>query len=226
MTVYWEIREAIVNEVASSDFNPASGILEFAEGDRQGVLSIQPIDETLPELDETFSVVLTEAVSNDGFTSSTPTSGAYIDTSLNLSHLTVSENDHPYGLLQFSITPPPPAGIIPAATTMPELLVRESAGTATVYIVRAQGNIGTVNAEYLTSDGTATSVGVNPDYESTAGSVEFGPDDRHVSVELNLVDDATPELERVFYVNLTNPAGGKTGPEAQEMLYTCTCTCT
>lgn len=208
VTLHWEIQNVATDSLASDDFDPASGELEFVEGDRQEVLSVQPIDETLPEVDEIFAIILTEAVSNDGFNSSTPTSGASIDTLLERSNLTVTENDYPYGLLQFTTTLPPAAGIIPAATTTPELSVRESVGSVTIYIVRAQGTLGRISAEYLTSDGTATSIGVTPDYESTAGSVEFGPNDRYVSVELTLVDDETSELEKVFYVNLTNPAGG------------------
>lgn len=218
VTVHWEIRETAIDSLASSDFNPASGTLEFLEGDHQEVLSLQPIDETLPEVDEVFTVILIEAVSNDGFASSTPTSGASIDTSLEFSNLIVTENDYPYGLLQFSTTLPPAAGIIPAATTMPELSVRESGGTVTVYIVRAQGSLGSISAEYLTTDGTATSMGVNPDYESRAGTAGFGPNDRQVSVDLNLVDDTTPELGKVFYVNLTNPAGGKKGAREPRIL--------
>ena len=84
----------------------------------------------------------------------------------------------------------------------------ESAGTVTVYIVRAQGTLGTISVEYLTRDGTATGSGVSPDYVATAGSAEFGPSDRQVSVELELVDDEVPEREKLFYVSLTNPAGG------------------
>lgn len=223
VTLHWEIQDVAIDSLASDDFNPAFGVLEFAEGDRQKVLSVQPIDETLPEVDEMFAIILTKAVSNDGFNSSTPTSGASIDISLERSNLTVTENDYPYGLLQFATTLPPLTGIIPAATTTPELSVRESIGTFTIYIVRAQGNLGRISAEYVTSDGTATSMGVTPDYVSTAGSVEFDSDDRYVSVELTLVDDETSELEKVFYVNLTNPAGGT---EIDFLCYALTHTCT
>ena len=209
VTLHWEIRDVATDTVASSDFETAFGTLEFAEGELQQVLVIQPLDEVVPELNEMFAIYLTNAISNDGFISSTPTSGASIDASLDRSNLTVIENDYPYGLLQFSTTLPPTTGLISAATTAPELSVRESAGTFTAYIVRAQGTLGTISAEYLTSDGTATGTGVAPDYEPTANSVEFGPNDRVVSIELNLVDDTIPEWEKVFYVSLNNPAGGK-----------------
>ena len=208
VTVLWEIRDAGSNTIATSDFESASGTLEFVEGDRQEVLVVQPTDEVEPELNEMFVVILTDAVSNDGFTSSTPTSGASINSSYDQSNLIVAENDYPYGLLQFSTTIPPASGLVLAAEAMPQLSVRESAGTVTVYIVRAQGSLGTVSVEYLTSDGTATGTGVSPDYVSTAGSAEFGSDDRYTSVELSLVDDETPEREKLFYISLTNPAGG------------------
>lgn len=209
VTVYWEIRDLATNTIASNDFDTATGTLEFADSDREETLVLQPTNEIEPELDEMFAIFLTDAVSNDGFTSSSPTSGASIDPTLERSNLTVTENDYPYGLLQFSTSLPPSAGLIPAASSMPELAVRESAGTVTIFIVRAQGTLGTISVEYLTSDGSATGAGVSPDYVSTAGSAEFGPNDRQVSVEIDLVDDAVPEREKVFYVRLTNPAGGK-----------------
>ena len=209
VTVHWEIRDIPGGTVATTDFDTASGTLEFTEGDRQKTLIVQPTDEVVPELNEAFVISLTDAVSNDGFTSSTPTSGASINSSFDISNLTVTENDYPYGLLQFSTTIPPNTGLILAADTMPELSVRESAGTVTLYIVRAQGNLGRVSVEYLTIDGTATEAGVTPDYVSTAGLAEFESNDRYVSVELSLIDDDTPEREKVFYVGLTNPAGGR-----------------
>ena len=209
VTIHWEIRAEGSNTLATSDFETASGTLEFSEGDRQQVLVVQPTNEVEPELDEMFVVYLTDAVSNDGYTSSTATSGASINSSFDQSNLTVTENDYPYGLLQFSTTIPPSSGLILAAVTIPQISMRESAGTVTVYIVRAQGTLGTVSAEYLTRDGTATGTGASPDYVPTAGSVMFGPDERYTTLELSLVDDDTPEREKVFYVSLTNPTGGK-----------------
>ena len=210
VTIHWEIRAEGRNTLAMSDFETASGTLEFSEGDRRQVLVVEPTNEDEPELDEMFVVYLTDAVSNDGYTSSTATSGASINSSFDRSNLTVIENDYPYGLLQFSTTIPQSSGLILAAGTMPQISTRESAGTVTVYIVRAQGTLGTVSAEYLTRDGTATGTGASPDYVPTAGSAVFGPDDRYTTLELSLVDDDTPEREKVFYVSLTNPAGGKT----------------
>ena len=195
-------------ELASEDFSPATGQLVFSEGDVQQVLTIEPVDELVPELSEDFVVLLVSATANDNQTSSTPTSGASIDSSLNESTLTVEENDFPYGLLQFVTTPPAPGEQILPAMSMPQLYVDESDGEILVYVVRAQGNLGTVSVEYFTQDGSASSTGVEPDYNAGAGDLEFGPDDRVLSFSLTLLDDEEPELGKVFFVNLTNPMGG------------------
>ena len=69
VTVHWEIRDLSTGTVATSDFETASGTLEFLDGDREETLVLRPTDEIEPELDEQFAVFLTDAVSNDGFTS-------------------------------------------------------------------------------------------------------------------------------------------------------------
>ena len=210
--VSWEVRElvgGVVGGLATQDFNPASGRLVFAENVAQVVLPLSAVDELDPELDEDFVVMLTMATANDTQTSSTPTSGASIDSSLAASNVTVLENDYPFGLIQFVTSPPFPGQRILPAISMPELSVDESDGTITVYVVRAQGNLGTVQAEYFTLDGTARSTGVEPDYVSSVGTLIFGPSDVVQTFSLSLWDDSTPELEKEFFVNLTNPSGSK-----------------
>lgn len=69
------------------------------------------LEDKVAELDELFEVHLVSAVSNDGESGSTDTSGASIDDSKSMSQLIIQENDHPYGLLQFSSE----VGVPPAA---------------------------------------------------------------------------------------------------------------
>lgn len=208
--VSWEVREVVggvIGGLATQDFNLASGRLVFAEDVAQLVLPLSAVDELVPELDEDFVVMLTSATADDNQTSSTPTSGASIDSSRAASNITVLENDYPFGLIQFVTSPPSPGDRIPPAISMPEVSVDESDGTITVYVVRSQGNLGTVQVEYLTLDGTARSTGVRPDYVSSVGTLTFGPSDVVQTFSLTLLDDSTPELEKVFFVNLTNPSG-------------------
>ena len=200
------------------DFDPASGQIEFLEGETQQQLYLEAVNELVPELVEDFIVVLVSADAADNQTSSTPTSGASIDVSLAQSNLTIEENDYPYGLLQFVTSPPTPGTQILPAVVLPELFVDESDGTITVYVVRAQGNLGTVSIEYITQDGTASSTGVGPDYISSAGMLTFGPDDVVQSFMVTLLDDLIPELGKTFFINLTNPGGGM-------CMCVCVCVC-
>ena len=211
--IYWEVHQ-IVNGVissspASSDFDEATGRLEFAENVTQEMLILMATDELVSELEEQFVVLLVSAVADDNETSSTPISGASIDSTQEQSNLTVTANDFPYGLIQFVTSPPPPEVPITPATEMPETFVRESDGTATVYVVRAQGTVGTVQVEYITSDGSATSLGGQADYISTADELEFGAGVVVHNFSVSLRDDSVPELAKTFYVNLTNPRGSK-----------------
>ena len=205
----WEVRESPGGNLASDDFNPASGQLEFLPGETQEYLYLEAVDELTPELAEDFAILLVSATVADSQASSVPTSGASINATLAQSNLTVEENDYPYGLIQFVTSPPTPGAIIPPAISVPEIFVDESDGTVTVYVVRAQGNLGTVSVEYITMDGNASSTGLGPDYVPSADTLVFGPDDVVRNFTLTLLDDAEPELGKVFFVELTNPAGGK-----------------
>ena len=52
VTVHWNISEVISDDIASSDLNPVSGILQINEGVHQEVLFIQP-EGKLPKLAST-----------------------------------------------------------------------------------------------------------------------------------------------------------------------------
>lgn len=209
VTVNWEVRETSSGMIATQDFNPAAGSVEFEENESLQTFIVTSFDEMVPELNEDFVVVLTSAIANDNQTSSTPTSGASIDSGRSQAALVVTENDFPYGVLQFSVSAPVPGQPIALATSMPELTVDEGSGVVTVYVVRAQGVVGNVNIEFLTSDGTATNLGVNPDYVSNAGQLSFAPGTAVQSFNVTLIDDSDPELAKTFFVNLTNPQSGK-----------------
>lgn len=61
------------------------------------------LDDNLPELAETFQIMLVSAESGDGKPGSTPTSGASIDPDNSVNTVTVTASDHPYGI--YSHTP-------------------------------------------------------------------------------------------------------------------------
>ena len=172
-------------------------------------LVLQATNESVPELSETYSVTLTSVTVDDIYPSTTPTSGAWLNDSLTIINITVSENDDPYGIIQFAESAPIDGDLtIPPAVDILQVYVEEALGDVTVYVVRAQGTAGVAQVEYATEDGTAVS-GINPDYVPTAGELNFADGDRVKSFTVQLFDDDTPELGKYFFVNLSMPSGSE-----------------
>ena len=65
------------------------------------------IDDIIPEIDETFEVVIVAVVTSDGENATTSTSGASVNPDLDRRRIVVRKNDNPNGLLQFAQGDPP-----------------------------------------------------------------------------------------------------------------------
>ncbi|XP_031951061.1 adhesion G-protein coupled receptor V1 isoform X5 [Corvus moneduloides] len=190
-----------------SDFSNSSGTITFLPWQRSKVLNLHVIDDDIPELNEYFRVTLVSAVSGDGKLGSTPTSGASIDPEKETTDISIKASDHPYGLLQFSVGPPPQPSdeMILPASSVPHITVKEEVGHIRLLVVRAQGLLGTVIMEYRTVPLTAFSP---KDYQAVGGSMEFQPGERYKYITVNITDNSIPELEKTFKVELLNPEGG------------------
>uniref|UniRef100_U3K352 Adhesion G-protein coupled receptor V1 n=1 Tax=Ficedula albicollis TaxID=59894 RepID=U3K352_FICAL len=190
-----------------SDFSNSSGTITFLPWQRSEVLNLHVIDDDIPELNEYFRVTLVSAVSGDGKLGSTPTSGASIDPEKETTDISIKASDHPYGLLQFSVGPPPQPSdeMILPASAVPHITVKEEVGQIQLLVVRAQGLLGTVLMDYRTVPLTAFSP---KDYQAVWGSMEFQPGERYKYLAVNITDNSIPELEKTFKVELLNPEGG------------------
>ncbi|XP_026067280.1 adhesion G-protein coupled receptor V1 [Carassius auratus] len=188
----------------ASDFANATGSIHFLPGQRSEVLNLLVLNDDLPEVDELFRVRLVSAESGDGKPGSTPTSGASIDPNNAINNITVKASDHPYGLLQFQ-TSPVPAGMIRPALEEAHVTVREEAGVVSLLVARAQGLLGRVTVGYRTSPFTAAG---SEDYEDTEGFLDFLPGERFKYINVTIIDNSVPELDKVFRVELYNPNGG------------------
>lgn len=96
-------------------------------------------DDTLPELDEYFTLSLTSVSPMDG---STPTSAASLKPGFTEVNITIQESDNPNGLLQFMFNVPDTIGTISPSSSQFNIDTRESAGTLTLHVIRAQGTLG------------------------------------------------------------------------------------
>ncbi|EGW05954.1 G-protein coupled receptor 98 [Cricetulus griseus] len=197
----------------------ANGLFGFTGACIPEVLNLYVLDEDIPELSEYFRVTLVSAVPGDGKLGSTPISGASIDPEKETTDITIKASDHPYGLLQFSTGPPPqPEDTVSLpAGSVPHITVQEEDGEIRLLVVRAQGLLGRVTAEFRTVSLTAFSP---EDYESIAGTVEFQSGERYKYIFVNITDNSIPELEKSFKVELLNLDGGASLGVASQILVT------
>ncbi|GAA6109102.1 adhesion G-protein coupled receptor V1 isoform X1 [Tachysurus ichikawai] len=187
-----------------SDFAKPSGSIFFLPGQRSEVLNLQILDDDLPEFEEYFQVKLVSAQSEDGKPGSTPTSGASIDPDNAINNVTIKASDHPYGLLQFQTAPITQAMIRPALEEA-RVTVQEEAGVVNLPVARAQGLLGRVLVAYRTTPITAID---SKDYENAEGLLDFLPGERLKYINMTIIDNSVPELDKVFRVELYNTQGG------------------
>ncbi|XP_070543508.1 adhesion G-protein coupled receptor V1-like isoform X2 [Ptychodera flava] len=217
VTIPWEIHQLTDGyPLATDDFVTVSGTVEFPNGVRQGVITVTVNDDTLPEFEEEFEIVLVShhPMSDDGITGTTNTSGASIDPNADTNKIVISESDYPQGILQFSDGPPPSPNdpMIPPATEPVQVRVPETVGVVSLLVVRAQGLSGTVSVEWRTFDRTAVSAGKSPvDFMSGGGVLTFTDQQRYAYIDITVIDNNVPELDKMFEVQLSNPAGGDDG---------------
>ncbi|XP_077988560.1 adhesion G-protein coupled receptor V1-like [Glandiceps talaboti] len=217
VTVPWEVHQLIDGyPLATEDFLSATGTVEFTNGIREGVITLTVTDDTLPEFEEEFQVVLVSQhpMSDDGITGTTNTSGASIDPAANMNSIIVGESDYPHGLLQFSDGQPPSSTdpLIPPAMDVVMIRVPETVGTVSLLVVRAQGLSGSVTVEWRTFDRTAVSAGKSPiDFMSAGGELTFEDQQRYAYIDITIMDNNIPELDKMFEVQLSNPGGGDDG---------------
>eukprot|EP00088_Acartia_fossae_P032914 TRINITY_DN3368_c0_g1_i10.p1 TRINITY_DN3368_c0_g1~~TRINITY_DN3368_c0_g1_i10.p1 ORF type:complete len:915 (+),score=341.46 TRINITY_DN3368_c0_g1_i10:160-2904(+) len=84
----------------------------------------------------------------------------------------------------------------------PHYTVMESVGTFEVTIIREGGDMNTtVQVDYKTEDGTASSQG---DYIEAVGTLTFGPGETQKMVTLEVLDDDVFEEDEHFYIRISN----------------------
>ncbi|XP_076853827.1 adhesion G-protein coupled receptor V1 [Brachyhypopomus gauderio] len=184
-----------------SDFSSATGSILFLPNQSSEVLNLLVLDDDIPEFDEYFQVRLTSAQSGDGKPGSTPTSGASIDPDNSINNVTIKASDHPYGLLQFQTAPVTQEMIRPAMEEA-QINVQEEVGVLRLPVARAQGLLGSVLVRYRTIPVTAIP---EKDYKSTEGHLNFLPGERLKYINVTLIDNSVPELDKVFRVELHDP---------------------
>ena len=131
---------------ASLDYEIQAGTLAFADGELSQTITINIIDDSVHEGDESFSVTLSNVQGNNA------SLGDAFSTDVG-----VQDDD-----------PAPSSGAI--SLSQSDVFVNENAGVASLQLQRTGGSIGEVSVHYDTIDGTATA---SVDYTAGSGTVLF-----------------------------------------------------
>ncbi|XP_070760191.1 adhesion G-protein coupled receptor V1 [Enoplosus armatus] len=166
----------------NTEFYGATGILEFKPGEREVVVALVARPDGVPELDETFSVVLSSH--------STPPSrlGNHMEV-----NITVRRNDDPFGVIEF----------IQSGLTV---AINESKGDemhrAVYPVVRNRGHFGEVSVSWALEE--ALSGDVSP----LQGNITFKEGEYLKNITLFSVPDEIPEDMENFTITVLNATGG------------------
>ena len=179
VTVNWTTVDGSAT-VADNDFRASSGTIVFARGQLSKTVSVYVRGDAVPELDETFSVRLSNAV---GATISRATGTATIrnDDVLQTGVPTLSVSD----------------------TDLPERNSGRSDARFTVKLSEPTNVPVTVNC--VTANGTATVAG--GDYVAAAWKLTFAPGETEKTLAVGVLGDTKIELDETFSLVLSNPSG-------------------
>ncbi|XP_059909463.1 adhesion G-protein coupled receptor V1 [Gadus macrocephalus] len=191
VTVDWSIRGPLPDRT----FPKTSGTLLFTQGELNGTIVLQLLDDATPEDQDEYRVVLSNIR-----TFGVPVTGqATLDDQGTEAVVTIETSDEPFGMLTI------------AASSL-HMRVEERDQTVNVYVQREFGTSGAVNVSYEVIRGALSDLSQvegafaepGQDFISAVGSVVLGPGQTSVAVPVSILDDDIPELQEFFLVNITS----------------------
>ena len=161
----------------NSDFKLPAGFpatLTFAPGETSKTLDFTILGDTTHEADESFSATLSQ-----------PANATIGDASATLTIV----NDDP----------------LPALAVNDVSIAEGNAGTTDLVFTVVLGGSSDqpVTVNYATSDGTARSTGVAPDYQATTGTLTFAPGETSKTISVPLIGDTIKEADETLTLTLS-----------------------
>lgn len=164
--------------IAGEDFHDDKGTLTFQAGETKKRITVQLINDKVPEQAENFTVHLVNASQN-----------AYIKPP-GIATVVLSPNDDQHGIIAFGQYP----------RTLDEDTV---ARTGTFYVNRSAGTFGDVAVSWKILGSDASSV-----FEETSGELRFSSGDSLLSFQVTVLPDSVPEESKEYTIQLYNITGG------------------
>ncbi|MGH0186896.1 UNVERIFIED_CONTAM: hypothetical protein FKN15_023214 [Acipenser sinensis] len=187
-----------VQAIAGSDYESVMGNLAIMmEGEETANLTVPILSDSLPEMDETFTVHLLRVdLVNITATAQNRPSIGLTDTA----RVTIAMNGDAFGVfLIYSTSPNATKGGLYLEVQ------EEPQNTVLLVIERRGGSLGQVTVEWSVVGGTAT---LNTDFIGTGEVLTFADGDLRKTIQLSIVDDSEPEGNETIVVSLTQTEGG------------------
>ncbi len=176
------VRVSTANGTAEAglDYVADSQVLTFADGQTSATFTVELIDDTQSEANETFEIALSSA--QGGATLASPDRAV----------VTITDDDPAPGTLSFE------------ADTY---TVNEADGSVTVTVQRTNGTDGEVTVGVLTSDDSALAT---EDYTAAVAELTFLDGQANATVTIPLLDDSVSEPDEAFVISFGVVTGGAT----------------
>ncbi len=164
------------------DFVTTTGTLTFTSTESSFDIQVPITDDTIIEVQENFSVTLSNIVSNLGI--------GFVDgNATNTANGAINDDD----------ANTPGTGI---AFTNTDVVVTEGTDAFAVFNVTLTGNISeNVSLDYTTNEGTALNPG---DFVTTTGALTFTPTEGSFDIQVPITDDNIIEVQENFSITLSN----------------------
>ncbi|XP_014662998.1 PREDICTED: G-protein coupled receptor 98-like isoform X2 [Priapulus caudatus] len=179
--------------ISGQDYIATQGSISMEAGMGEADVDLFLLPDDLPEGDEVFLVNIT-GVSLAGGVSvggAVPSVKRPDDETMAVS---INENDNARGIIQFNVTRTP-LGVVE---------VYEGIGSVRLGLSRTKGAYRKVSVSWQAIPDSASAA----DFKPLSGEVIFGHQQRHATIDIQIVDDPLPEYHESFSVQLLEAKGG------------------
>ncbi|XP_055956200.1 adhesion G-protein coupled receptor V1 [Patella vulgata] len=172
----------------TDDFQGLSSFIDLQSGSSTGTISVNIVNDTIPEIDEVFIVRLTAVTLNGSASNSNP---PRLATNGTVSEIIINANDGSKGVIVFA----PDSRIVE---------VNEGSFNISLSVVRQRGKFGEVSVFYFAqSFQEGSTLGV--DFKVSPQELRFQANQISHNILVEILNDDQPEPNEQFEVILSNP---------------------
>ncbi|XP_038661208.1 adhesion G-protein coupled receptor V1 isoform X3 [Scyliorhinus canicula] len=180
---------------ANQDYIASQGTAIIKENATQALITFTILPDNIPELRESFLVNITSVKLMDTTLVGEQPSVKHFG--MELTEITIEENDYPRGIIQFNVTTDETGAVTAYEVAPPRNHLR-------LLVIRSAGKFGEVNVSWEARPGSANFSDFTPAY----GSLKFANGDSSAVLDIIIVDDNLTEFLETFHVILTGVTGG------------------